>query len=128
MDANEQQFYGSAARINYFEDIRTGLNNMYLDQEYPLMIVHIPHHPNISSESTINFFRQLENVELIIVCKEVNKLEYRISFRSKQTINVAKIAHNFNGGGHIRAAGANVQSSFSSLKKALIEHSRKAFQ
>lgn len=113
---------------NYFEDIRTGLNNMYLDQDHPFMIVHIPHHPNISSESTINFFRQLENVELIIVCKEVRKLEYRISFRSKQTINVAKIAHHFNGGGHIRAAGATIQSSFSSLKTNLIKHARKSFQ
>ena len=113
---------------NYFEDIRTGLNNMYLDSEYPFMIVHIPHHPNISSESTINFFRQLENTELIIVCKEVKKLEYRLSFRSKQSINVAKIANHFNGGGHIRAAGATIQSSFSSLKTALIEESKKAFQ
>ena len=113
---------------NYFEDIRTGLNNMYLDQDYPFMIVHIPHHPNMSRESTINFFRQHENVELIIVCKEVNKSEYRISFRSKQTINVSKIAHHFNGGGHIRAAGATIQSAFSSLKATLIEEARSAFQ
>ena len=113
---------------NYFEDIREGLNNMYLDAEYPFMIVHIPHHPNISSESTINFFRQLENVELIIVCKEVKKSEYRISFRSKQYVNVAKIAHHFNGGGHVRASGATFQSSFSSLRDTMIDQAKKAFQ
>lgn len=113
---------------NYFEDIKQGLNNMYLDSDYPFMIVQIPHHPHISGESTINFFRQLENIELIIVCKEVQKSEYRISFRSKQYINVAKIAHAFNGGGHVRASGATYQAPFSSLKEKIIPLARKAFE
>jgi len=113
---------------NYFEDIRMGLNNMYLDQEEPFMIIHIPNHLNMSNESTINFFRQFENIELIMVCKEIKKSEYRISFRSKQHIDVTKIATSFNGGGHRRAAGATTSSSFNQLKKKLIELSRQAFK
>ena len=101
----------------YFEDIKEGLNNMHIDPNYPFMIVYIPHHPNISRESTINFFRQLENTELVIVCKEVQKEEYRISFRSKQYINVAKIAHAFDGGGHVRASGDACQATFSALNE-----------
>lgn len=113
---------------NYFEDIKQGLNNMYINSDYPFMIVQIPHHPNISGESTINFFRQLENIELIIVCKEVQKNEYRISFRSKQYINVAEIAHAFNGGGHARASGATYQAPFSTLKDKIIPLAIKAFE
>ena len=112
---------------NYFEDIRIGLENMYLDKEDPFMIVHIPNHPNISHESTVNFFRQLENIELVIICKEVKKSEYRISFRSKHRIDVAKLAKNFNGGGHIRAAGATVSKSFQELKDSLISYAKKEF-
>ena len=112
----------------YFEDIKEGLNNMHIDPNYPFMIVYIPHHPNISRESTINFFRQLENTELVIVCKEVQKEEYRISFRSKQYINVAKIAHAFDGGGHVRASGATCQATFSALNEKLIRLCCEAFQ
>ena len=64
----------------YFDDIREGLNHMYIDHDFPFMIVHIPHHPHISSENTVNFFRQYENIELVIVCKEIKKSEYRINF------------------------------------------------
>tara|TARA_A100001015_G_C15043918_1_gene741952 strand:+ start:3533 stop:4459 length:927 start_codon:yes stop_codon:yes gene_type:complete len=112
---------------NYFEDIRIGLENMYLDDQYPFMIVHIPNHPNISHESTVNFFRQLENIELVIICKEVKHSEYRISFRSKHQVDVAKLAKNFNGGGHIRAAGATVSQSFTELKENLISCAKKEF-
>jgi phosphoesterase RecJ-like protein len=112
----------------YFEDVRMGLNNMYIDREHPFMIVHIPNHPQMSGESTINFFRQLEQMELVIVCKEVKKRQYRLSFRSKQQVNVAKIASQFDGGGHIRAAGATAEASFEELQAALIEYCTEAFQ
>tara|TARA_A100001015_G_scaffold313043_1_gene419400 strand:+ start:491 stop:1420 length:930 start_codon:yes stop_codon:yes gene_type:complete len=112
---------------NYFHDVREGLNNMHIDSELPFMIVHIPNHPNISRESTINFFREMENIELIVVCKEVKKSEFRISFRSKQSINVANLAKEFNGGGHIRAAGATIHSTFSELNNQLLNQIRKHF-
>ena len=114
--------------VTYFEDVKQGLNNMYIDPNYPLLIVYIPYHANISRESTVNFFRQLENVELVIVCKEVQKNDYRINFRSKQYINVAEIAKEFNGGGHVRASGATCQTTFSTLKKKMVFVARKAFQ
>ena len=112
----------------FFADIKQGLNNMYIDKQYPFIIVHIPFHEQLSNESTINFFRQLENIELVIVCKEVKESEYRISFRSKQFIDVSKLAKNFNGGGHIKASGATVSSSFNELNEQLLKETHKAFQ
>lgn len=46
----------------------------------------------------------------LILEKEKNKLS--LSFRSKPTVNVAKIAQNFGGGGHKNAAGATVEGEF----------------
>ena len=56
-------------------------------------------------------FRECENTELVIVCKETSKNKFKLSFRSKQYINVAKIAHAFDGGGHVRAAGAYMEAT-----------------
>ena len=116
--------------IAYFEDIKCGLDNLYIDKTHPFIIVFIPFKINQSKESTINFFRKLENTELIIVCKETSNKNYKISFRSKNKVNVASLAKKFNGGGHIRAAGAYYKNSPSSeqLKKQLMVEIYKEFR
>ena len=49
--------------------------------------------------------RLTEGVEVAIFLYETGDKEYKVSMRSKNTIDVAKIAMKFNGGGHVRAAG-----------------------
>lgn len=112
----------------YFNDVKSGLNHFYIDKHAPFGIVYIPFCDSPQNESTVNFFRQLKSIDLIIVCKEIELGQFKLSFRSKHTINVAIMAQHFNGGGHIRAAGANYKGTFSDLKKQLIRHSHKAFQ
>ena len=46
-----------------------------------------------------------QNVEVAIFLYELNKNEYKVSMRSKNMVDVAKIAQFFGGGGHMRAAG-----------------------
>lgn len=49
--------------------------------------------------------RLTDGVEVAIFMYEVGENEYKVSMRSKKQINVAAIASEFGGGGHVRAAG-----------------------
>ena len=92
---------------------------MHVDTTHPFMIITMPFNKNQSKESSINFFRQLKNIELIVICKETAPNKIKLSFRSKHKINVAKLAKQFNGGGHIRAAGANYEGNINDIQLKL---------
>ena len=49
--------------------------------------------------------RDLKGIEVACLIKEYGENEYKISLRSKEYLDVAEIARNNGGGGHIRAAG-----------------------
>ena len=63
-----------------------------------------------------------------MVTKEVKPNEFKLSFRSKQVIDVTKIAKEFNGGGHKKAAGGYIKKNKEIVQKQLIEHCAKAFK
>ena len=52
------------------DDVKEGLNHLYRHPKHPYLIVLIPFRNNQSKESTINFFRECANTELVIVCKK----------------------------------------------------------
>lgn len=56
-------------------------------------------------EDMINYPKSLEGVEIAIIFKEVSEGVFRIGLRSKEFVNVSKLAATFNGGGHEKAAG-----------------------
>ena len=114
--------------IEYFDDVRVGLQNMHVDTNHPFMIITMPFNKNQSKESSINFFRQLKNIELIVICKEIAPNKIKLSFRSKHKINVAKLAKQFNGGGHIRAAGANYEGNINDIQLKLKNEIYEAFK
>lgn len=43
---------------------------------------------------------------------ETNVLEYKVSMRSNEKVDVAKVASFFGGGGHVRAAGCTMRGTF----------------
>lgn len=112
----------------YLDDVKEGLNHLYRHPKHPYLIVLIPYRINQSKESTINFFRECANTELVIVCKETAKNKFKLSFRSKQLVDVAAMAHKFNGGGHIRAAGAYMELPFNKLQDQLMQHANEVFE
>ena len=57
-------------------------------------------------ETAVDVVRQLFGVEIAFVVKETDAGEFRASLRSVGA-NVAKIAKELNGGGHVRAAGCS---------------------
>lgn len=55
--------------------------------------------------------RNTKGVEVAIFLYETGVQEYKVSMRSSGTVNVAKIASYFGGGGHVLAAGCTMQGS-----------------
>lgn len=68
------------------------------------------------------YTRDIEGVELGIFVKEKEIGEIKVSFRSKNYVDCSKLASEFGGGGHVRAAGCTIKDlDVETAKKLLIE-------
>lgn len=69
---------------------------------------------NITNKDLDGIVEQLritKGVECAIFLYEVEELEYKVSLRSNEIVDVSEIATYFGGGGHIRAAGFNMKGN-----------------
>lgn len=57
------------------------------------------------TEGFVDFPLTIDGVEVSVSLLEVKKRQYKISLRSKGTVNVNAVASTFGGGGHILASG-----------------------
>ena len=69
------------------------------------------------SESVVNMLRDLKGIEVACLVKEYGENEFKISLRSKDYLDVSKIARDNGGGGHIRASGFTINTD--SMDKAI---------
>lgn len=60
----------------------------------------------------INYARGIEGVEVAMRFREIGPRLYRVSMRSKGSIDAGLISHEFGGGGHRNAAGFDFSGSF----------------
>ena len=60
---------------------------------------------NGMTEGFVDFPLSVDGVEVAASIMEVKKRQYKVSLRSKEYVNVNKIAGVYGGGGHVRAAG-----------------------
>lgn len=72
-------------------------------------------------EDFINFPRSIKGVETAILFRESEEDLYKISFRSRGTIDVTRLALKFGGGGHKYAAGCTVKGSLNEVKKKVLQ-------
>ena len=56
----------------------------------------------------INFARSIQGVEVAAQVRQVDKGRFKVSLRSRGTVNVAELAARFGGGGHKNAAGCAI--------------------
>lgn len=68
--------------------------------------------------------RDIEGVEVSIFLRETDN-GYKISLRSNEYVNVSDICLMFGGGGHIRAAGGNINLPFEQAKTKIVEECKK---
>ncbi len=70
---------------------------------------------NVSSqdfEGIVSQLRNIKGVDCAIFMYETDLQEYKVSLRSNEKVDVAKIAASFGGGGHMRAAGCSMKGTF----------------
>jgi len=72
------------------------------------------------AEEFINYTRSIEGVEVGILFREVKENKFRISFRSKRSVDVANIAQEFGGGGHHSASGCSVEGTLEESKEKVL--------
>lgn len=72
------------------------------------------------SEGFINFPRAIESVEVAIHFKEIAANRFKLSLRSKNTLDVARIAEGFGGGGHIRASGFKMDGTLAEIREKVL--------
>lgn len=78
------------------------------------------------SEDLINYTRSIKGVEVGLLFMEQPRGGIKISFRSRNQINVAKIAEKFGGGGHKLASGATLNASLQEAKNLVLDAVRAA--
>ncbi|MEP7270542.1 MAG: bifunctional oligoribonuclease/PAP phosphatase NrnA [Acidobacteriota bacterium] len=78
------------------------------------------------SDGIINYPLTVGEVEAVAFFREVSSSTFRISLRSKNRVNVARVAESFGGGGHCNAAGFTISADFDELSKAVIERLKEA--
>jgi phosphoesterase RecJ-like protein len=79
-------------------------------------------------DGMINYARRIEDVKVAALIHEIkngggkftNMNHYHVSLRSDSSVDVAKIAGNFGGGGHASAAGFQIESTLVALKTKII--------
>lgn len=63
---------------------------------------------NATTEGLVSILKSISGIELSCIVKEHDDKDQKISFRSKESIDVSKLAKEFGGGGHIRASGCTI--------------------
>ncbi|QZA33709.1 bifunctional oligoribonuclease/PAP phosphatase NrnA [Hydrogenibacillus sp. N12] len=72
-----------------------------------------------ASEGLVHYARNIEGVEVAVLFREQSD-GIKVSFRSRRTVDVAALARQFGGGGHVRAAGALLPPPLSAAREAVI--------
>lgn len=73
------------------------------------------------TEGIISFVKDTKGVEVACILKEHKDGTIKISLRSKEYVDVAKICSEFNGGGHIRAAGCSIKENIEKAENLMVQ-------
>jgi phosphoesterase RecJ-like protein len=79
------------------------------------------------TENFVSFPRIMKDVKVSILLREVEADHFKISLRSQDNINVARIAEAFGGGGHINAAGCKIRSDADTVKASVVQKLRELY-
>lgn len=62
-------------------------------------------------DGIVNQLRNIKGIHCAIFMYETDSMEYKVSMRSDELVDVSRIASYFGGGGHMRAAGCTMQGT-----------------
>src|SRR5262249_47551945 len=73
------------------------------------------------SEDLVNFTRGMAGVEVGLFFMEQPEGGVKVSLRSREKVNVSKVAESFGGGGHRLASGAILQTTLEEAERRVLE-------
>lgn len=76
-------------------------------------------------DGVVNQLRNIEGIECAIFMYQTGVLEYKVSLRSGEKVDVAEVASYFGGGGHKKAAGCTLSGTFHDCVNNLSLHIEK---
>ena len=102
------------SKVRYFNDNKISIITVFMEDIEKA---------NASADMTegfIDFPLSIEGVEVAVCLLQSKKNQYKISFRSKGTINVNEVAGVFGGGGHILASGCMINGDYEEVIDKLV--------
>ncbi|RKJ20361.1 bifunctional oligoribonuclease/PAP phosphatase NrnA [bacterium D16-50] len=79
-------------------------------------------------DGIVNQLLNIEGVDCAIFMYQTGVVEYKVSLRSNEKVNVAQVAAYFGGGGHVRAAGCTLSGTFHDCVNNLSLHIEKSMR
>jgi len=73
------------------------------------------------TDGFVDIPRAVRGVEIAVLYTQLGKNHFKLSLRSKDKVNVEKVAKKFGGGGHINAAACRIEGNIESVKLKLLE-------
>ena len=79
------------------------------------------------TEGLINYIRSLAGVKVAVLFREVEKDKIKVTFRSKESINILPVVQKFGGGGHPNAAGVLMKGKLGYIKRKVLKEVYRVF-
>ena len=80
------------------------------------------------SEDLINMTLTVGGTEVAVILVELRSGGFKVSFRSRSEVDCTRIAEQFGGGGHKRAAGATLKEPLDSARARVLDAVAAAMQ
>ena len=94
--------------------------SVYVDNE----MFHNTNTKREDTEGIVNIPRSINGVSVALFFRQESKndedIHWKVSLRSKDNVDVSKIAKNYGGGGHYKAAGFSIKGNLENVKKEII--------
>ncbi len=79
-------------------------------------------------EGIVNQLRNIKGVDVAIFLYQLRTLEYKVSLRSNENVDVSKVCAYFGGGGHMRAAGCTLMGTSHDIVNNLTREIEKQYK
>lgn len=72
-------------------------------------------------DAVIGAIRNVDGVEVALFVYQLDENKFKASLRSKRYVDVSEIAVSFGGGGHVRAAGFDIEGSLEDVIEKVLK-------
>lgn len=100
------------------------LENLWFDSQLKFSVIFLSREDFLScqakeedAEGIVDYGLFIPDAEITVFFKEIKSSVFKVSLRSRGKVNILPIAHQFGGGGHLKAAGFKISGSYPEVNK-----------